>query len=60
MRQLVEGLLSSIGLGCGTVLVEKKLTKGLIEDSTVPLDLILGDQRVILTGFAITTLVILI
>ena len=60
MRELIEGLLGGVGLGRGTVLVEEQLTEGLVEDGTVPLDLILGDQGVILAGFAITTLVILI
>ena len=60
MRELIEGLLGGVGLGRGTVLVEEQLTEGLVEDGTVPLDLILGDQGVILAGFPITTLVILI
>ena len=60
MRELIEGLLGGVGLGRGTVLVEEQLTEGLVEDGTVPLDLILSYQGVILAGFAITTLVILI
>ena len=60
MRELIEGLLGGVGLGRGTVLVEEQLTEGLVEDGTVPLNLILGDQGVILAGFPITTLVILI
>jgi len=60
VRELIEGLLGGVCLGRGTVLVEEQLTEGLVEDGTVPLDLILGHQRVILAGFAITTLVILI
>ena len=60
MRELVEGLLGCVCLGRGTVLVEEQLTEGLVENGTVPLDLILGHQRVVLAGLAITTLVILI
>ena len=60
MRELIEGLLGGVGLGRGTVLVEEQLTEGLVKDGTVPLNLILGDQGVILAGFPITTLVILI
>ena len=60
MRELIESLLGGVGLGRGTVLVEEQLTEGLVEDGTVPLDLILSHQRIILAGFAITTFVILI
>ena len=60
MRELIEGLLGGVCLGRGIVLVEEQLSKGLVEDGTVPLDLILGHQGVILASFAITTLVILI
>lgn len=60
MRELIEGLLGGVGLGRSTVLVEEQFTEGLVEDGTVPLNLILGDQGVILAGFPITTLVILI
>ena len=60
MRELIEGLLGGVGLGRGTVLVEEQLTEGLVEDGTVPLNLILGYQGVILAGFTISALVILI
>ena len=60
MRELIEGLLVCVGLSRSTVLVEDQLTEGFVEDGTVPLDLILGHQGVILAGLSITTLVILI
>ena len=60
MRELIEGLLVCVGLSRSTVLVEEQLTEGFVENGTVPFDLILGHQGVILTGLSITTLVIFI
>jgi hypothetical protein len=58
--ELVEGLLGGVGFGRSGVLVQEEFPEGLVQDSTITFDFVLGDQGVFLTALTITSLVILV